>query len=462
MTATIESVRDAEGADLMALLNAQQARKIDVVLDAKDVNFVDGNLVIKDVEPVPDDNGVTTVDGTYKPTRKFDDDLAGRLEIGTTYMRRLRYGKKNSRGEHKPETARLDLYDLNANGLLHGRKGTLSAKGLQKAIDAQPDKADLLDDDYKIRPISPDSRRFLARLFRGDETGTGIARAFLSDSYGRMDNLDAFMAMLQGIVEAGLDPNDLRIHGDLTESRMYVHVEAPQIMAMAPELLANYRSPFEIGAEASRRQTRGYSLEERIELGRQFRERGHGDGNHSGFYEPGQEPLVHAGLRLINSETGDAKWSIAGVFTLLRCSNGLTFTKDAFKQVHLGGKKDEGHMVWSADTQSKELAYVTAQTKDVVAKVLSVGWLNDKIQQVTEKANTPITPEKVEVLTSALKFSDEDRAGILRHFNMGGQHTSGGVMQAFTSYSQTLADPDASHALDDLALNALEMAYATS
>jgi hypothetical protein len=44
---------------------------------------------------------------------------------------------------------------------------------------------------------------------------------------------------------------------------------------------------------------------------------------------------------------------------------------------------------------------------------------------------------------------------------MGGQLTSGGVMNAVTSYSQTLSNPDAAHDLNTRAVEAMELAYAT-
>ena len=64
----------------------------------------------------------------------------------------------------------------------------------------------------------------------------------LSDSYKVIDNLDALMATLDGIRQAG---TGVQFDGlDLTERRLYARVVAPQIRAWAPALLAGYRSPF--------------------------------------------------------------------------------------------------------------------------------------------------------------------------------------------------------------------------
>lgn len=50
------------------------------------------------------------------------------------------------------------------------------------------------------------------------------------------------------------------------------------------------------------------------------------------------------------------------------------------------------------------------------------------------------------------------RREVLNHFIAGGSLTAGGVMNAFTSYSQTLTDADRAAEIEDLALDALALA----
>ena len=110
---------------------------------------------------------------------------------------------------------RPDLWDANVNGWLHGND---------------------------LAGYPPDGRKFLVRLFQADGDGLGVARAVLSDSYKVIDNLDALMATLDGIHQAGAE---VEFDGlDLTERRLYARVVAPQVRAWAPVLLAGYRSPF--------------------------------------------------------------------------------------------------------------------------------------------------------------------------------------------------------------------------
>ncbi|MFC0860756.1 hypothetical protein ACFHYQ_00445 [Sphaerimonospora cavernae] len=58
-------------------------------------------------------------------------------------------------------------------------------------------------------PLAAD-RRFLVRALRGTGDGAGVARAFLSDRYKIIDNLDVLMAALDGVRLAGAD---VRIDG---------------------------------------------------------------------------------------------------------------------------------------------------------------------------------------------------------------------------------------------------------
>lgn len=210
--------RNADLMDLRATLMEQHARKLDVVAPAQKLRFRDGKLVLSGMDPVFDDDGVTDVNGTYRPTEVFDEGVSTKLGIPLAYVRFMR--------NHRP-----DLYDHNANGLLRGLNRYNPTTKANEQL------------------ILPDRRKFLIRAFRPDNGETGIARALLSDKYARMDNLDALMATLDGINRAGVHTE---IDGcDLTDRRMYVRVKAPGVQALAPALLEGYRSPFsgQTGAE---------------------------------------------------------------------------------------------------------------------------------------------------------------------------------------------------------------------
>lgn len=139
--------------ELLPLLQEQQAAKVDVVASASSIRAHDGMVELFGVTPVVDERGVTTVDGLYRPTGATDGQIADKLGIPVRYLRRLR------------ERDRLDLYDTNVNGWLHG-----------------PTDTDLPE---------PDDRSFLLRLFTPpQQKRPGVLRALVSDRYGIIDNLD--------------------------------------------------------------------------------------------------------------------------------------------------------------------------------------------------------------------------------------------------------------------------------
>ena len=376
------TARNATLADLAELLTVQQNAKVDVVAPAQTITARDGLIVVQGSEAVITESGVSTADGVYRPTAIFDEGVAYKLNIPVGYVRRMR--------EERP-----DLYDLNVNGWLHGADGATF-----------------------------DDRSFLVRAFTGYEGNEGIARAFLSDSYKRIDNLDILTATLEAVQQSGL--NVTVKSTDLSERNMRVILNAPEIAAAAPVLLKNYRSPF--------------------------------SGN-SGR----DNPIVNAGLVIKNSETGSGAFSIAPHLTVQVCSNGMTITTDAQRSVHLGGKLEEGIVRWSDETQQKSLELVQAKTVDAIKTFLDVDYLNTVITRIEEKAEKPLdgpVDKAIQKVGKALTFSEGQIAGVLDHFIKGGDVSAGGVMQAVTAYSQTVADPDQAAWLEESALKALDLAAA--
>jgi hypothetical protein len=53
-----------------------------------------------------------------------------------------------------------------------------------------------------------------------------------------------------------------------------------------------------------------------------------------------------------------------------------------------------------------------------------------------------------------MQFTDTEREGIFAHFLQGRQMSAAGVVNAITSYSQTVADFERADALDSMAITA--------
>ena len=380
MTAATSAVPSVPGArhatldDLAALLRDQQARKVDVVAPAAAIRAQCARLVVDGTEPVLGPDGVTATAGSYAPTDVCDQGIADKLGIPAAYLRKMR--------EQKP-----DLYDENVNGWLAG-----------------------------------DDRRFLLRCLRG-ENGMGAARAFLSDGYKIIDNLDVLLAALDGVRQAGMP---VRVDGcDLTQRRMYVRIVCEQVQALAPALLAGYRSPFTGAAGAD-------------------------------------NPVVFSGFMITNSETGCGAFSLVPRLVVQVCDNGMTITKDAMRAVHLGERLDEGVVTWSGNTLDKTLALITAKTTDAVTAFLDPGYVERTVREMEKDAGHPVEDpqETIRTVSQRLRFTDTQQASILNHFIRGGDVTAGGVMHAVTSVAQTLDDADTACEMESLALRSLELAAA--
>lgn len=396
-----DTTRNATLADMVDLLRDQHGRVTDYVVPATAMRSHGGNIHVAGAgEPELTLEGVTARDVILRPTSVFDEGMADKLGIPLRYLQRLR--------QERP-----DLYDLNVNGWLHG-----SADGAPR-----------------------DPRRFMLRSFRGEDGDEGVARALLSDTYKVIDNLDVLMTVLSGVRDAGIAV-DVR-SCDLSDRRMYVKINAPGVTALAPVLLGGYRSPFgDVDVDKARQHGRIAQGTQQIGMA-------------------GNAPIVSAGLRISNSEVGGGAFTITPEVTVLVCTNGMLVTKDAMRNVHLGGKLETGVIRWSDKTQKVNLDLIKAKTTDAVSTFLDSDYVAQVVADIEAKAGDKLerpATDTVEVVGKNLGWTEGEQAGILDHFIRGGQMTKGGVLNAVTSYSQVISDPDRADELDSSALRVLELA----
>lgn len=369
------TLRNASLQGLITELGEQRDRKLDLIVPGRDLWSRDGRAFVRGAgEPVLTETGVTPGNLEFNATDVYDEGLAAKLRIPRAYLRELR------------ETGKLDLVDANVNGLLHGN-AALGREG--------------------------DPRKFLLRTFKGEGGDHGTARALLSDSYRTIDNWDVLTAAIKGMSANGLDAHVVR-SADLTNRRMYVKIVVPEVQALAPELLKNYRSPFSGNSGAD-------------------------------------NPTVFAGFVLSNSETGGGAFSITPQLEVQVCTNGMTITQDAVRRTHLGAKlEDEGIVQYSNETHQANLELITRQTADAVRTFLDVDYMRRVISRIEEQSGAKVTKpqEIVKAVVQRDAFTKADAEGILDAFIKGGDMTKGGVMHAITAYSQDVEDADRAYAMN--------------
>lgn len=392
--------RDTDLAGLVDLLRKQNDVKYDVVVTQDRLSFADGQLVVAGAGAIVTDEGVTETDLRFDPTEVFDGTMCERLGIPRAYFRTLRdrdlrVGIDGLRASYDPEAdvplavRDVSVLDANVNGWLQADPG----------------------------------KKMLVRAFHtGDPADTGIARAFLSDRFGvHIDNYDVILAALDAVRAAGVG---FRLDGaDLTERTMRVRLYSPDVVALAPTLLANYRSPFDSRHGADR-------------------------------------PIVWGGLEIRNSETGGGAFTIVPRFVVEVCTNGMTRPQDALREVHLGGRLDEGVVRWSGETQQRAVELVKAKTTDAVRSFLDREWVQAKVTEIEAQAGAPVADavSTIERVGKACGYSQAEQASILDCFIRSGDLTAGGVMQAVTAAARGVESSDRAMVLEDTALDVLALA----
>ena len=359
------TLRNADIQSLIELLQQQERHKLDVVVPASTIRFNGGNLELAGVDPVLTESGFFEVAGAYRPTSTVLQQTASQFDVPVRYLRKLHGGDESD----------LDLFDDNVNHWA----GKATNKVLLRLLWGQ-------------HPDHPAT--------------AGIVRAILSDKYGIRDNFDTVVSLLDGMREVGLGADNIR-GADLSEDRLYLRVDAPELKVSAPKLLEGYRSPWRD------RQTE-------------------------------QSDIIHAGILVKNSEVGGGAFEIVPELRVRICDNGLQMTFDSLRKVHLGGRLEEGQISWSDSTRAAAAEFVKQQVKDAVASFLNVEYVQGAVAKLEADAGHEVddVAKTIEVVAKAQSYTEGEAKGILAHFIRGGQATTGGLLQAVTSYAQEIEDVD--------------------
>jgi hypothetical protein len=214
----------------------------------------------------------------------------------------------------------------------------------------------------------------------------GNARAFLSDRYRRLDNYDLLAHVYPMLREL---PGARVESCEVTDSRMYLKVVTSRVQ-------------FEL--------------------------------------QPGD--VVHAGVVISNSETGQGSLSVSPLIFRLLCSNGLIAADQAMRKTHIGRMTETSPdevTFFKEDTLAADDAAFFLKVRDTVQAAVSQATFSLIAERMRKTMGIKLVGDPVKsVERLAVKYllQEHEKAGVLRALIKDGDLTGFGLVNAVTGYAQ--------------------------
>ena len=235
----------------------------------------------------------------------------------------------------------------------------------------------------------------------------GVARAFLSNRYRRIDNYEIASAVLPIIGEMP----DARFEScQITENRMYIKVVNPRLVTeVAP-----------------------------------------GD-------------IVQAGLVITNSETGQGAFSVQPLIYRLVCCNGMTVNDAAIRRNHVGRitAAEDNFLIYRDETIAADDRAFLMKVQDTVRSAVDEVRFHQVVNMMREakdaRMNTADVPGVVKLAAKSFSITESESGGVLQHLVEGSDLTLYGLSNAVTRYSQDVESYDRASELEAIGYNVLSM-----
>jgi len=221
----------------------------------------------------------------------------------------------------------------------------------------------------------------------------GRARAFLSAGYRPMDNVDL---MLNAVVPAFGNVDDLKFDCQITDTRMY-------IKAVTPKIQGEIRK---------------------------------GD-------------IVEAGVMVRNSEVGHSSLSIEPFVNRLVCTNGLVMNEWGMRKFHAGKRNvhltEAQELLLSDTTRKMQDATLWLEVRDLITATTNQASFNSMLKPMQEAAGNKIEGkpvEAVEVVAEWYGFNEEQKTSMLDNLIQSKDYTQWGIVNAVTAMAHDEEDYD--------------------
>lgn len=238
-------------------------------------------------------------------------------------------------------------------------------------------------------------------------TMSGTVRAFLSNRYRRIDNIDIAKAVLPIIGQM----EGARFEScQITDSRMYLKVVNTRLEA---EVI------------------------------------------------PGD--IVQAGVIISNSEVGEGSVSIQPLVYRLVCSNGMIVNDAQTRRTHLGriNSADENFFLFSETTLAADDHAFTLKIQDTVKAAVEEARFASVVDMMRQAKQAPMStrdvPGIVRMASKEFNITEDESNGILQHLIEGKDLTLYGLSNAVTRHSQDVESYDRATKLESIGYNILTM-----
>lgn len=266
----------------------------------------------------------------------------------------------------------------------------------------QDQKPELLADNVNSW-LSDRDQNYMVRSMGGEAAGTDtafLARAFLSDRYRRIDNMDVAAAVLP--LFAGSDQFEI-VSSEVTSVRMYIKI-------------LNHRLEAEV--------------------------------------KPGD--YVQAGVVISNSEVGLGAVSVQPLLYRLVCTNGMVINDFGQRKHHIGRAAkvmDDSFELYSDATIEAEDKAFLLKLQDVTRAAIEETRFNQIVDTLRESTDARITgpvQDVVELTGKSLGITQDEQDGVLKYLIEGGDLSLYGLSNAFTRFSQDVESYDRATALEGM------------
>ena len=237
----------------------------------------------------------------------------------------------------------------------------------------------------------------------------GVTRAFLSDSYRRIDNYDIAQTILPILSEV-FDVTNPQNSFEVTDERLYLKVVNPKLTT-------------------------------EVSVG----------------------DVVQAGILITNSEVGLGSLMIQPLVYRLVCSNGMIINDAKVRKYHAGKRNEalEDYTLYSTETIKADDRALQLKIRDTVKAVSEQARFERVVNMMREAKEAKITaaniPQMVELAAPEFGYTKKEGEGILDYLIRGGDLSLYGFANATTRFAQDVESYDRSTTLESVGYSIMGM-----